>query len=308
MVNVVQAALKTTKKTAEQLIHDGAVVCRGRALMQTHFKLEAGDELEIEYAPQPAKQAHKASKKSQSQKSKFEVVHDDEDIIVVNKPAGLLTVPSPHREKNTLRSQIDKWLETQGRRTHRRSTNPRNSRPIQAICVHRLDRGVSGLLVFAKNEDAAAAFRLQFSQRKPMRQYAAIVAGKMTDSEGTFRSYLATDEQSLNRYSVDQEEDGELAITHFRVKERWREATLVEVRLETGRRNQIRVHFAEASHPVLGDPRYRPDLSEHSQWPYKRIALHAETLGFTHPQSGEKLMFKAPWPQEFRDLRRKLKR
>jgi len=287
--NLVQMALKVKRNIADKLIHDGAVQCRGRTLSQTHLQLKIGDEIEIEYAPQPIASPKKNARKRQE---RFEVVHDDEHLIVVNKPAGLLTVPTPKREANTLQSQIRKWLE-------RKQPNA------QAICVHRLDRGVSGLLVFAKSYGIADLIRAQFAARKPQRRYCAILQGEMSEREGTIRSYLATDE-SLNRYSVNDPAGGELAITHFRVKEVWKGTTQVEVRLETGRRNQIRVHMAEAGHPILGDPRYRPHEAEHPHWPHKRLALHAETLGIEHPVTHELLVFKAPWPQEFRDLRRKL--
>lgn len=287
---MVQTALKVHRSVAEKLLHDGAVRCRGRALTQTHTKLAVGDEVEIDYAPQPVK----LPKAKAAIQARFEVVHDDESIIVVNKPAGLLTVPTPKRELHTLQSQLRKWLE-------------RNQPGAMATCVHRLDRGVSGLLVFAKSHAIADKLRDQFAARKPERKYTAIVRGEVKQDKGTFRSYLATDE-ALNRYSVNNPEQGELAITHFLVKERWRDATLLQMQLETGRRNQIRVHLAEAGHPIIGDPRYRPELAEHPLWPLKRIALHAETLGITHPDTGEQLLFTAEWPQEFRDFRRRLKR
>lgn len=289
--NLVQMALKVKRGIAESLIHDGAVQCRGRTLSQTHLKLNIGDEIEIDYAPQPIITQKRNSKKTQA---RFEVVHDDEHFIVVNKPAGLLTVPTPKREPNTLQSQVRKWLE-------------RQQPNAKAICVHRLDRGVSGLLVFAKSYEMADRIREQFAARKPQRRYSAILQGEMTEREGTIRTYLATDE-ALNRYSVTDPNAGELAITHFQVKEIWNGVTQVEVRLETGRRNQIRVHMAEAGHPILGDPRYRPRQAEHPQWPHKRLALHAETLGILHPSTQEPLQFQAPWPQEFHALRRRLKR
>ena len=287
-VNVVQAALKVHRSVAEKLIHEGAVRCGGRNVAQSHLRLQVGDELEIDYAPQPIKQVGKGSKP----KAQFEVVHDDESIIVVVKPAGLLTVPTPKREGNTLQSQLRKWVQ-------------RQQPDAIPCCVHRLDRGVSGLLVFAKSPAIAEKLREQFAARKPKRKYVAILQGKLTGS-GTFETYLSTDE-SLNRYSVSHPDQGELAITHYQVKENWDSVTLVEVQLETGRRNQIRVHFAEAGHPLLGDPRYKPREAQHPLWPSYRIALHAESLGFTHPESGEAMAFRAPWPQEFRDLRRRLK-
>lgn len=281
--------MKVHRSVAEKLIHDGAVRCRGRTVSQTHLKMQVGDEIEIEYAPQPAKQP----KARANVQARFEVVFDDEFVLVVNKPAGLLTVPTPKREPNTLQSQIRKWLE-------------KHQPTAKAVCVHRLDRGVSGLLVFAKSYQVADLLREQFAARKPQRKYAALVRGQVAEDQGTFKSYLATDE-SLNRFSVDDSQRGELAITHYRVTERLKDATIVQVRLETGRRNQIRVHFAEAGHPIIGDPRYRAELADHPLWPWKRIALHAETLGISHPQSGESLALSAPWPQEFRDFRRKLR-
>lgn len=289
-VNVVQAALRVRRNVAEDLLHAGAVRCRGRMLTQTHTKLNVGDEVEIEYAPQPVPEPRSASQV----RTRFEVVYDDPQLIVVNKPAGLLTVPTPKREGNTLQGQLRKWLE-------------RNQPGAMAICVHRLDRGVSGVVVFAKSYAVADQLRQQFAARKPDRKYIAIVRGEPSQDSGTFRSHLATDE-ALNRFSVADPSQGELAITHYRVKERWGDAALLELHLETGRRNQIRVHLAEAGHPVIGDPRYRVTWANHPWWGLKRIALHAETLGINHPETGQRLLFSTPWPQEFRDFRRRLKR
>lgn len=290
-LSLVQAALKVHRSVAEKLIHDGAVSCRGRTIAQTHLRINVGDEIEIDYTPQPKATP---ARRDASRTAAFEVVYDDEFLVVVNKPANLLTVPTPKREKNTLQSRLRVWLD-------------RNQPEALAICVHRLDRGVSGLLVFAKSYEIADELRSQFSDRKPERRYIAIVQGNIASSEGTFRSYLATDE-SLNRHSVDNPDGGELAITHYKVRESWSDTTLVEVTLETGRRNQIRVHFAEAGHPVIGDPRYRTQEAAHRWWPHKRLALHAETLGLTHPRTAAPLKFTSPWPQEFRDFRRKASR
>ncbi len=125
----------------------------------------------------------------------------------------------------------------------------------------------------------------------------AIIAGHLTKATGEFRSYLATD-KALNRYSTDDREIGQLAVTHYQVVERLADTTRVAVWLETGRRNQIRVHFAEAGHPVLGDPRYQAAAARHRDWPYERIALHAQTLGFEHPITGEQMLFDSRLPAE----------
>ena len=146
----------------------------------------------------------------------------------------------------------------------------------------------------------------QFAGRKPEREYAAIVAGRVKEPRGTIRSYLQTD-KSLNRKSTKhgREGKGELAITHFEVKEHYTGATLLAVSLETGRRNQIRVHCAEMGHPVLGDTRYRTKEAVHPQWPPGRLALHARLLGFSHPVGGKALRFEVELPIAFTEFWRR---
>ena len=127
----------------------------------------------------------------------------------------------------------------------------------------------------------------------------SIVVGAFDQLSGTFESRLATT-KSLQRYSVaETDEGGEPAVTHFRLEQRLRGATFVRAWLETGQRNQIRVHFAEAGYPVLGDERYRPDLARHPAWKARRLALHAAVLGFEHPRTHQPLRFESPLPDEF---------
>lgn len=212
----------------------------------------------------------------------FSVLFEDEHLIVVDKSAGSLTVPTDHDERNTLVERVGIYLSYgRGRR--------------EAWLVHRLDRDVSGLLVFGKHEPIANLLIEQFKQRKPKRVYTAIVAGVMGKDEGVFRSHLATG-KNLDRYNARASRKTETAITHFRVLQRHADTTLVEVTLETGKRNQIRVQFADAGHPVLGDPRYRSEAAKHPRWIRKRIALHATSLGFDHPLTGEAMTFESPLP------------
>ena len=292
LLSVLQSTLKLPKTQCQQIIQDGGVVVNGKSRTKSHFVVECGDRVDVQWLPQPV-QLRSQGKKSAALET-FSVVYDDEDLVVVHKPANLLTVPTPHRESRTLQSLVNAHLK-------------RTETGDQGYCVHRLDRGVSGLLVFAKSIAMAERIRDQFAARKPDRLYVAIVAGTWKKEGGTIRSHLATDDD-LNRYSTGRSDEGELAITHFVVREQWSDASLLEVRLETGRRNQIRVHLAEAEHPVLGDPRYRPQQAEHWAWPYRRIALHAESLGFEHPRTGEALSFRSSWPKEFRDFQRLVKK
>jgi 23S rRNA pseudouridine1911/1915/1917 synthase len=220
----------------------------------------------------------------------FSILFEDKDVLVVDKSAELLTVPTDAGEPHTLISRISE---------HVRKT----SRASGAHLVHRLDRGVSGLLVFGKSQSAADALQNQFSRRKPERRYDALVSGIMEQDSGTFRSFLATG-RNLSRYSTRDAEAGELAITHFEVVSRLSETgrssavTHVRVQLETGRRNQIRVHMSEAGHAILGDSRYRPELWASIPWHVKRLALHASVLGFVHPRTDEQLSFQSPMPDE----------
>lgn len=197
----------------------------------------------------------------------FELVFEDDDLVVVNKAAGTLTVPTDKEESNTLLDRVSVYI----------SHSKRNR---QAALVHRLDRIVSGLLVFGKHESMGELLIEQFKTRKPDRTYAAIVAGIVDDDEGTYTSRV----------------DGEIVATDYRVEQRLGDTTLVTVTLQTGMRNQLRAHFHRAGHPVLGDPRYGSKEATHVRWLRRRIALHAKTLGFLHPVSGEAVQFDSPLP------------
>lgn len=286
---LVQQFGKLSKHAAWRAIHDGAVRVNGRVCRRTEVLLGVGDRVDIQMEDAiPSTPEVRAGKDA----TNFEVVFEDRDVIVVHKPPRLLTVPTPRREGNTLISLVTRHL----RRADARA---------EAYCVHRLDRGVSGLLVFAKRLDIAEMLREQFAARKPRRLYVAIVLGQVRLAAGEMRSYLATDKATLDQYSTDEEAAGQLAITHYRVRTRMAGATLVEVMLETGRRNQIRVHFAEAGHPLLGDTRYgRNQIDTQRLWPFPRIALHAASLGFDHPVTGQALSFDTKLPNEFHSFLR----
>ncbi len=288
LANLVKGLARTTEAESARHIHDGLVKVNGRIRTQPHFKLAPGDRIEVEFTPK----MYSETKRGSSARPQLKIVFEDDDLIVVEKPAGLLTVPTKLREKSNLQAMIDKYL-------HKRNENA------TCYCVQRLDRGVSGVLVFAKSLQIAESLRDQFAARKPHRRYVAIVSGQMRQTSGKYESYLTTDSE-LNQYSTRNAEEGKLAITHFVVTRIWESATMLEVRLETGRRNQIRVHFAEAGHPILGDPRYQRHLAVHPLWNYDRLALHAESLSIAHPRTGQQLSFTSSWPDEFREFQRRL--
>lgn len=280
---IVQTLCGKPRKETFGLFDHRCVFVNGAICSQPGQLAAAGDRIVLSFDPH--RRYHPLPRPVRS--PGFEIVLEDRHLIIVNKPAALLTVPTPHGESNTLLDKVSQYV--------RHSLQGRSR---QAFACHRLDRGVSGLLVFAKSAEISQQIRDQFALSKPERKYAAIVAGEMDQREGTFESLLATD-KNLTRFSTEDETIGQRAVTHYSVARKLSGAMLVHVWLETGRRNQIRVHFAEAGHPVLGDPRYRPELARHRLWPYKRLALHAELLGFEHPVTQQSLRLQSPLPAEF---------
>ncbi len=269
-----------SNKKVRGLFDHGCVKVNGAPCTQAGDRVQAGDQVEVCYDPD---QGYREKKRVWEDMA-FSVVFEDTQLIVVNKSANVLTVATDRGgERNTLVSRVSHYLKHTGRRR-------------EALVVHRLDRGVSGLLVFAKSQRMLAALQAQFKERKPDRQYIAIVAGMLERESGTYRSHLATG-KSLNQYSTRDESQGELAITHYRLQQKLADTSVVEVQLETGRRNQIRVQFADHGHPVLGDPRYGRSRSHHDRWPDSRIALHALSLGFVHPATGKPMRFESELPK-----------
>ncbi len=228
--------------------------------------------------------AAKTAARSDVRSRAFTLVYEDDDVIVVDKAAGILTVPTPRRERATLVDEVSRYL----------SRGPRITKA--AVIVHRLDRETSGLVVFGKHRRAADVLMQRWGDHQ--RHYAAIVAGSVVDDQGTIRSKLVTDARSLDRRSS-ADGSGEDAVTHFTVQARVDGATLLDVVLETGRRNQIRVHLAERRHPILGDDRYG-GLGRHRRWDDRLLALQARTLAFPQPRTDAPLRFELPLAPAFR--------
>jgi 23S rRNA pseudouridine1911/1915/1917 synthase len=211
--------------------------------------------------------------------SELRLVHDDADLVVVDKPAGLLTIATETERKHTAYRYLRDWVHAQGQG--------------RIFVVHRLDRETSGLLVFARTPAAKRSLQSQFQARTVERVYVARVEGVVREGAGELRSRLVED-RSLRIRAARGGSRGVEAITRFRVLERYRDATLLEVTLVTGRRGQIRVQLAARGHPVVGD---RTHGSQRD--PLGRLGLHATRLGFVHPQ-GRRVVFDSPAPVGFR--------
>lgn len=279
--HIVAECLQLTRSQARGLFDFDGVRVDGRFCGDAGQRRGESQSLELRYIP---------GKKYEPvgfgwQNRPFHILFEDNSILVVEKKAGVLTVPSDKGERHTLIHSLQDYL----KRTSKYQ--------VTLVAVHRLDRETSGLLVFAKGQAVADNLIAQFKEQKPHRLYAVIAAGHLTKDQGTFESRFITD-AFLNQHSSRTGDKGLLAITDFTVLERLKDTSLVQAKLRTGRRNQIRVHLSEAGHPVIGDQRYRSQQAKHPQWPHRRLALHAQTLGFTHPMSGEPLSFESPIPLE----------
>jgi len=213
----------------------------------------------------------------------FDILFEDRDIIVIDKPAGLLTMATDREKRRTAYALL--FDHVQSRKTAWR-----------LFIVHRLDREASGLLVFAKTEEAKHCLQEQFKDHSANRTYVAVTAGRIAKDQYTLTSFLA-ENSAFRCYSTPDTTRGKRAVTHVTVLRRSAQRTLVELRLETGRKHQIRVHLAEQGHPIIGDPVYGQDKS-----PIRRMALHATQLRFRHPHTHEPMTFDSPMPPAFATL------
>ncbi len=222
-------------------------------------------------------------------RTKLLVLLEDPSLIVVEKPAGLLTLATDAREKDTLLSRVNAYLQHRYRR-----------RPYVGV-VHRLDKETSGAIVFARSREMLRALQELFRRHDIEREYVAIVEGSPGPDSGTIGLDLVRDAGDRRRGTARRGEEGRRAVTHWRVLRRMPSTTLVALRLETGRTHQIRVHLAAVGHPVVGDSVYRPRHFEGPPLDAPRQMLHARTLGFRHPDTGERVLASSEIPADFRE-------
>ncbi|SMP46994.1 23S rRNA pseudouridine1911/1915/1917 synthase [Neorhodopirellula lusitana] len=265
------------------LIDRGCVTVNGKPCTDGGKPVAAGDVVSIRYDPT---QRYRPKKERKWDDRTFTIAYEDDHVIVVDKAAGTLSVPTDRGDPNTLVERVSIYL------SHSRTER-------EACLVHRLDREASGLLVFGKHQAVADLLIEQFKERKPKRIYTAIVAGCMPNDHGTLRAHLATG-KNLDRYVTKPSKDTEEVVTDYRVIKRMEDSTLVETSLQTGKRNQIRVQLSYAGHPVLGDPHYEKEKAKHPRWIRRRMALHANSLSFIHPVSGEEMTVTSALPAAMR--------
>ena len=211
------------------------------------------------------------------------IVYEDAYLIVVEKREGLLSVGTERERERTASTILNEYLRRQDRRS-------------RVYVVHRLDRDTSGLMMFAKDEKTQHTLRDNWHELVFDRRYVAVVTGEMERDRGTVHSWLT--DRTLYVHSSPVDDGGKESVTHYRTIKRTKGLSLVELHLETGRKNQIRVHMQDLGHPVVGDGRY--GLEDFN--PIGRLALHAFKLCFHHPVTGEEMRFETPYPAEFKKL------
>ena len=226
------------------------------------------------------------------------IVYEDEDVILIDKPKGMVVHPAAGHSSGTLVNAL---------MYHCRDSLSGINGKLRPGIVHRIDRDTTGIIIACKNDEAHLSIAQQLKDHTITRRYIALVCGSLRDDEGTIDAPLARDRKDRKKISVDP--DGKRAVTHYRVLERFPGYTLVECRLETGRTHQIRVHMSYIGHPLLGDEVYssvRPAGKLRGQV-LNGQCLHAAVLGFVHPRSGEYMEFRSELPDWFCELLEKLR-
>ncbi|MHA6480819.1 RluA family pseudouridine synthase [Paenibacillus sp. strain BS8-2] len=213
------------------------------------------------------------------------ILHEDEDIIIILKQAGLLSISTGQDEEITAYRQL---------MAHVRSKDPKS----RVFVVHRLDRDTSGVMMFAKSEKIQQSLQNSWQDAVKERTYVALVEGKVKKQEGTITSWLR-ESSTLKMYSSHRQDDGQHAVTHYKVLQSNSSFSLLEVQLETGRKNQIRVHMEDIGHPIVGDKKYG---SKSKALP--RLGLHARVLAFVHPKTEKLMRFETDIPKAFLGLLR----
>ena len=276
----------------QRLIEQGNIRVNGKPVKAAHPP-RAGERIEIHWPD-----ARPAT--ARPQEIPLDILYEDADLLVVNKPPGIVVHPSAGHEEGTL---VNALLH------HCAGELSGIGGVARPGIVHRLDKETSGCLVVAKNDPAHLALSTQFAGRDVTKIYHAITCGAVTPDHGEIRAAIARHPTHRKRMAV-TDGTGRDAWTSYRVLEPLREATLVEARLHTGRTHQIRVHFKHLGFPILGDATYGNRQNKHltvlTGYAAPRHMLHAHQLSFTHPQTGKKMKFKSPWPGDFESARKAL--
>ena len=277
-----------SRNYAQQIIESGCVSVNGKEELSKKAKVKSGDSIEIDY-PEPE------TLNVEPQDIPIEIVYEDDDVIVVEKPRGMVVHPSPGNFDGTLVNAL---------MYHCGDTLSSINGTIRPGIVHRIDKDTSGLLMIAKNNIAHESLAAQLKEHSCTREYTALVYDNIREDELTVDRPIGRDEKNRLRRAVFGSNPKE-AVTHIRVVKRYGKYTLIKARLETGRTHQIRVHMSYIKHPLVGDELYGP---KKQTLPVKGQMLHAGVLGFLHPTTGEYMEFRSELPEYFTEILNRLDR
>lgn len=262
---------KSSRNSVKSMLTRGQVSVDGRTVTKHNHQLLPGQKVEI--------LANKAAM-NESKLTGLTIIYEDDAIIVIDKEASLLSMAAKDKNERTAFSEVSAYVKRQ---------DPQQ----RVFIVHRLDRDTSGVLLFAKSEQVKMALQDNWDEMVKERIYTALVEGNVRKESGTIKSWLK-ETRTFKVYSNPTDNGGQLAITHYRKIKSNRQYTLLEVMLETGRKNQIRVHMEEIGHPVVGDKKYGSTIN-----PIKRLGLHATALTIIHPVTNEVMKFESQIPSSF---------
>lgn len=270
-----------SRSQIKQLLDGGNITVNGKT-EKAKYKVKSGDLIRLE-------EPETKTLELRPENIPLDVVYEDDDVIVINKPQGMVVHPAPGHDEHTLVNALLYHCPL--------STINGTFRP---GIVHRIDKDTSGLLMVAKNDKAHRSLAKQLKDKTNIREYVALVHGRIAEDEGTINAPIGRSLKDRKKQAVVK--DGRNAVTHFEVLKRYRDYTLVKCILETGRTHQIRVHMKYICHPLVGDPLYGPKKTIKGNGQF----LHAGKLGFVHPTTGKLLIFEAPLPKIFQECLEKL--
>ena len=252
--------MSLSKNSIKNLLHDGFVYVNNKCITKYNYLLKENDKVEI-----------KSTKN-------IDIIYEDNDLIVVNKPSNLLTVSTSKEKEKTLYKQVSDYV---------KEKNKNN----KIFIINRLDKDTSGIVMFSKKENVKKIYQDNWNNIVKMRKYVAVVNGILKEKEGTIKSYLKED----NNHIVHSSKDGKLSITNYKVLKEKNNLSLLDINILTGRKNQIRVHFKEMNHPILGDSKYGKKTK-------MRMYLHAYKLVLINPKTKQIMEFETEIPSEFNKI------
>ena len=270
-----------SRSQIKQLLDGGNITVNGKT-EKAKYKVKSGDVIRLE-------EPETKTLELRPENIPLDIVYEDDDVIVINKPQGMVVHPAPGHDEHTLVNALLYHCPL--------STINGTFRP---GIVHRIDKDTAGLLMGAKNDKAHRALAQQLKDKTNIREYVALVHGRIAEDEGTINAPIGRSLKDRKKQAVVK--DGRNAVTHFEVLKRYRDYTFVKCILETGRTHQIRIHMKYIGHPLVGDPLYGPKKTIKGNGQF----LHAGKLGFVHPTTGKLLIFEAPLPKIFQECLEKL--